>query len=267
MRPETIRALGSNILESLDQMNADRYRRRIRISHPSVVTYESDQPMDLVPPGCITAVFARRGSSVLSSIATAVRAGDAGQLNQHARRFLEQYRSRRVGPLQRAVEQVSREPVYADVRYGSQSLASNLCTLDFEAGLITFPYNGGKLKDEEFSLVEYHLPDVRDSVDVLLIKRPPKLSALEELALSRVPEDHLDMNIGNAAACFALTAVLVAAVGAALVVTTAVAGCNDQFDQLDRVSLPDDTVTALGPAGTARELLQLRRQLLTEIMG
>jgi hypothetical protein len=267
MNEQTIRTLGSDVLQAMGQMNEEKYRRLIRTTRPRVVTYTSTAPMDLVPPGCIMAVFARKGGTVLQDLEHAIVRGNTTSINEFAARMREQYSARRMVSMAEAVAVISNEPVFAELRYGGKTLASNLCVPDnLPAAIVTFAYSGGQLADEGFSLVEYPRTGAREELEVLLVRRPPILTDVERRALELVPADQLELNIGNAAYCFAATGVVVAYVAVAIVVVTAVGNCASDYDRLARVSLPADRVHQLGPAGTARELLRLRRELLEEIM-
>lgn len=139
---------------------------------------------------------------------------------------------------------------------GRFTLASSLFVPeDLDLVIVPMPYNGGSLQDVPFTLVERHAADTNtEHYDAILIRRAPRLTEAETEALRLMPPDSLDLNVGRAAMCYAVTAVTVVAV--VMFATTACPGTP-----ID-IHLDDDVVKRLGPELTARKLIQVRRLAL-----
>jgi hypothetical protein len=249
---------------------AEAASRPIRHRQVEIVELEANEtspPRPLAIQGAITLYLARSGAPILGEIREALKVG--GQLEQDlANRLQQQFDSRPVLPIKEAVEVLVREPVFADLCYGKSTIAQHLCVPDgVDVAHLVFPYNGGRLAASGFTLVERFRDGETASLDALLVRNSPALSAAEKAALAQVPADQNELNVGLAYDCeyttVAVTVVAAAAacavgVRAALVATSLCAVLNHQH-------IPEEAILELGPAASARELLKLRRDVLARI--
>lgn len=268
MTNSSLERFGQDVLQSLRAMDDNRYTRVPLSSQPPVVDYTSDQPIDLVPPGCIGVFFARPGSAHLTNLRQFVLDGDASRINELTDRLRRQFDGRQLVELREAVATVIQHPVYADLRYAGLTLAQNLhLPTGIDVGMLTLPYNGGELNDADFALVDYQMVGRDERLEALLVRRPPRMTDVVRAALARVPANQREINISDAAFCFAATCVIVAEVVVAIVVVTAIAGCAPEFERLERISLPEAEINQLGPVASARKLLDMRRRILLDMMA
>ncbi|MCB1020569.1 MAG: hypothetical protein H6509_07455 [Bryobacterales bacterium] len=266
------------------------YERVVEARTPSfskvrAVTLEASAEYEGVPEGCVVGYFATEGNKTLDAIYEAAKAGDLKKLDQlHSRlaashlKQLESLGDKPVG--------IAKTPLWGELRYRSKTISRAL--LAETAAWVDvrfFPYNGGKLFDDDFSLVNFPLSANRKLLTGVLLKRPPQLSALESEILSQIPREGTESNIGVESGIFghvvravakATKKVVVATVDAAKravnwvtenktavleatmltyeVATMATGGCP---------VLPGATVTqSIKPSSSAADLLAIRREAL-----
>lgn len=151
--------------------------------------------------------------------------------------------------------------------------------------LLVFPYNGGRLLASGFKLVEYISSESDPSLCATALKYAPKLTAAEREALTLVPPDMVTVHIGNHAKCTytTLAALGGATIGAIVGTITAPVGIgvgaivgagvgyyagqaflNNMTRNID-VHLTDSQISKLGPAQTAKTLVNLRREALLKL--
>ncbi|MFE3029863.1 hypothetical protein, partial [Nocardia tengchongensis] len=95
------------------------------------------------------------------------------------------------------------------------------------------------------------------------LKFAPPLSPAERAALAQVPEDQLEGNMTvNGSCCHNGTFIMWAAMAATVAVICALAVRADEEEQQH---LTDEQIRRLGPAATARELLDIRREALGHV--
>lgn len=218
----------------------------------------------LAPPGSITVYLGRQGSRGLDAVRKALDEGGGDAAQQVFERMRKQLGDRRQVTVREAIEMMVKEPVFAELRYGGATVASHLFVpkgLDVVA--LVFPYNGGALASEGFVLVEHVREGAGEGLDAVVVRNDPVLTEVEKAALKLVPRDQLVRNVGVSMACdttgAAVAAVVVAVV--LLVVALATAGCAAMTDR----HLEPDELKRLGPAASARRILDLRRQALTQM--
>jgi len=239
--------------------------RPIRSSEIKVLDYlpsSSDPTRQLAMSGTITLFLAPVGSSTLHEIESAVTAGDGGDI-QLADRFRAQSSGRTQLPLEIAVEMVKAQSVFADVRYGGLTVASNYfvpANADYCA--VVLPYNGGRLSKQGFSLIEHYLEDNDRPLQALALRHCPPLTPAEKVALVLVPATQMELTVGKAYMCWALSAIALVALVTLVAICAGKPGPHGELQE--DVHLTEEQIRALGPAATARQLLQLRRQKLEE---
>ncbi len=234
----------------------------------------------LALPGTITFFVGDPGSALLARATELVRenGADQGLVDQVSADFAKLPTT---APSEdERWEAIASKPVLLDIRYAGKTLASTL----FDPGpdgvaVVVCPYNGGPLADDAFEAVSYRQPGSDASLEVLAAIGAPQLSDVEEAALKEVPQAQREMNVGVAinegfpeyAALFILGVVAGYGIAnAAVHVYHWAVGSEPQMLEADAEVLFDDSsrltvkeVTDLGPVGSARELLQARRAVLS----
>ncbi len=248
------------VSDQLMKLQADRESRLARSFTPEVILFEPGEEEGVAPlAGSVLMIAARKGNAIFEGLRRAYRARDVEALSKLGAQLKLIVEKRRVVSVARVVSQVKKAPALFDLRYKTATLAPNVCLVGgVEIGTISLPYNGGHLVDSDFSIVEYHRTDAPRDYDVLLVKRPPRLSELEREVLQKLPAAESGLNIGSIAACPGFTVVIVIIFVA---VTVAGKSCFGLRDRLAEVSLPPSTIAKLGPAATARQLVSMRREL------
>jgi hypothetical protein len=251
----------------VQNLASDQHRRIIRKNHPAVLTWEPDpvptgEYYNLKPlPGSVTILWASRGSELLRHIENAYASRDIETLRTLGERVARDTLRRSVISIREAVDQLIDAPVYFEFRYNGKTQARNLALINgIDIACLPFPYNGGRLREDDFTIVEYYRPRHRAEYDYFVLIAPPRLTELEKIALEAVPADQLEMNLGAAGKCWGWCAATVVAV----VVLTVVVACGPICAKLDSLSLSEEVLKRLGPIASARELVNMRRELFLE---
>jgi len=239
----------------------------------------------LAVPGSITVFMARKGSKILDEVRAAVE-GQADEAKL-TKRLVEHFNSRRRVSVEQAVKMLQKEDVFADIRHGGTTVAASLFHPDgLECCVVVLPYNGGRLVRGGLTLIERVKgwipnpddpdggplpgdplppipepepgPDPSPELEAIALVHPPRLTRVEKEALARVPASQLELNLGKASDCTAVTGIAVAAVVVLLVVAIMTAGCA----AFEIPALSEARVRQLGSLATARELLAARRNAI-----
>jgi hypothetical protein len=244
--------------------------RELRRKAIPTIAYRPTTPDDvsthLAIPGSIAVFVARKGSRILEDLASAATSGD-GSDQAIVKRLYAQFGRRKRTTIARATAILVKEPVFADVRHGGATVASNLFQpKGLDCAIVLLPYNGGKLAKEGLQLVERFVPpakpgDPSPELEAVAIVHVPALTRAEREALRQIPASQLELNVGKAADCWGVTAIAVAAVVVLLVVAIATAGCA----AVKVKPLEDEEIAKLGPLATARQLVALRRDAIDGI--
>lgn len=220
----------------------------------------------LAIPGSIAVFVVRKGSKILEEIAAAATSKD-GSDKKIVKRLLANFSRRKRTTIEKATGMLIKEHVFADVRHGGATVASNLFhPKGLECCVVLLPYNGGKLAKGGLQLIERFRPPINpgdpgpELESIALVQAPP-LTRAEREALRLVPASQLELNVGKASDCWGVTGIAVAAVVVLLVVAIATLGCA----AIDVKPLTDPQIAKLGPEATARQLLALRRDALDGI--
>lgn len=253
-------------LRPLRALSLEAARRPLRRRPLEVIDYHSRSPHPeehLALLGSISVLAARPGNSFMKEIRRAVADQDEPH-TELAKRLYRQYAKRETVSIERAAAIALDQPVFADLHYGGTTLVENVFVPeDLDVALITLPYNGGRLAAGGFSLVEHPRTDDAASLDVLVLRNTPPKTKAEAAALSKVPSEQRALNVGRGpgdVACSVLLLVAAVAVEAAVVaVTFAITGKVD-VEHIEHID--PGTILELGPAATARQMVELRRQAL-----
>ncbi len=245
-------------------------RRPIRISQVEVIDHtEQFRPdiLSLGSPGTMTVFVGRKGTGAIEDVRDALaRRGDITKVLLRLQRYTL------VRSDQALVELMIKQEIFADIRYGGEVLNRGIFLPEgFDLVLTVFPYNGGRLARDGFSLVEHYTEGSDGALTALVVQVSPALTGAERAALSLVPEDQLALNVGSALFCkhttwWAVGVAATAAFGAAVAVTVgaavAIAALGAVVAPSEEVHLTSEEINQLGPAGSARTLLARRHELL-----
>jgi hypothetical protein len=231
--------------------------RAVRFKDVEVIPFDTyrGSAMPLCPPGSITLFFTRSTEDIVERIRSAASNGSNVAHDELSQEVQANFDGRDPINYSRAWRLLKRSPVFADVRCGSKTLATNLfLPEDMSIGRISFPYNGGTLPADTFTLVE-HVDDNFDDggFTAIALSDPGELTAAERAALLEVPADQAELNISTSADCCPDLTGMVILVLMTLVLAEATAPIkNISADKLERLSA----------GATARELMEIRREAL-----
>ncbi|WP_139210972.1 hypothetical protein [Natrinema salaciae] len=237
------------------------------------------------PQGTVMLFWGATGTDLIDDIETAIVKDDLDAFSEVGEMLLEneELLSRELPTPHEGVEKALEAPAIFDFSYGSRELGRNLALRELPLGAMTFPYTGGELDPDEFTIREcpcgpdcppsppwpddFPWPDGPDGpfppngfYDYLVVASPPEMSDIERRAMETIPSDVDEANIlPNGPVS---DAVLVAAVVVAVAVATSTS--PGVHEDLREVSLPDDTVNQLGSRAAVGELLDMRREVLHE---
>ena len=260
---------------------------------------ESAKPNDFahVTPGTVTAFVAREGDPLLGRLVKSIEANDSKnfswateQIKQLGADVASKLAAVKGAKRAKASGKKSTrkgsegEPrpqafsSFAELSYANKPLVGHVHVDDLlRVHAHAFPYNGGHLDSEQFSLLEYYRADVATPLSCVLLIRQPKLSEIEREALRLVPSGSSANNVA-AAAVAPLTPALLA-----FVVVTAEVAARWVYNEFVKLyvaflhgktalsALPDAVLEAedfqhqlksLPPEVTAAELLRLRTDML-----
>jgi hypothetical protein len=257
---------GLRELRTLDSLAAEAANRPIRRRELEVVDYQPADPRPethLALEGTVTLLAARSGSRLMAEIREAL-ATKPSKTEDVAKKLYLQYKKRKQVPLARGVKTAIAQPVFAHVLHGNLVLLENLFVpKDLEVAFVPFPYNGGALAETGLVLVEHPVSEDAEPLDVLVLRHTPELSKAERAALEKVPAEQRALNLGRGpgiqACSVALLVVAVVVEVAVVAVTFAITGSIDlrHMDHIDPAE-----IKKMGPAKTARALVEKRRQFL-----
>ncbi|MFE3077580.1 hypothetical protein [Nocardia tengchongensis] len=253
--------------ETLLQLAADELARRsLRYREIEILDYVPTQPDRalLCQEGSVRVFVAAQGDPLLQRVRDAAsrRNGEDVDLIEQVIRPRFEGRTR-LSPYQ-AWRLLERAPVFASIRYGGRTLATNVFPPD-DLGMVILdnPYNGGELNPTSLTLVEHRRDGTDAGLEAVALKFAPPLSPAERAALAQVPEDQLEGNMTvNGSCCHNGTFIMWAAMAATVAVICALAVRADEEEQQH---LTDEQIRRLGPAATARELLDIRREALGHV--
>ncbi|MFI9176084.1 hypothetical protein [Streptomyces lincolnensis] len=247
------------------QLAADEMEEReLRYSEIEIIDYQPSNPDGdiLAPPGSVTVFLSHTASPVLDRVreAASSRAGDS----ELAREIRGMFRGRERLTYYAGFRLLKEADSFATIRYGAKTLATNLFPPPGpNLVVLENPYNGGALNPDVLTLVEHRNPDLErlgrenPGLSAVALRHSPPMTEIERIALEQVPADQLEMNLSMRADCcdnWTDFAQIVIAVTFAML-------CMDG-SRYEQVSLPEEEIRALGPAASARKLLNLRRELL-----
>jgi len=239
------------------------YQRAVRTTKLKVIEYTPKAASESIvgAPGVILCFVARKGSDILKLAARATR--DPKAAAELTKRNQAQTKKFTKVPLEKAVDMMVKGDVFAELRLGPEVLVQSLfipAGADFV--FEEFAYNGGPIPKDGFRLLERYKPGTSEALEAIILKGDPELTEAEMAALKSVPSDMWALNVSRPLCCgdsYTAIGVVVLAVAVTLVVACAAAMPEPK-------SLNASKIAKLGPAATARKLLEMRQAALLKIL-
>lgn len=251
--------------------------RPIRMAPIEVIDKTPDQQSQAEPtygfPGSITVFVSKKSSRMMSALREALD-GSTDQIVPLYWRMQHQWNA--VEPpktAEEAIQGMIEAPVYADLLYGGATLFQGLILPQgVDMTLLILAYNGGRLAPEGFTLAEHYKEDSNIELEALIIRTDPPLTKAERAALQNVSEDQAINNVSTNIWCdttYWAVAAAVVAVGLIVAGVTpatpiAFVAASPYGSNLEQ-HIAERTIQRLGPAASARALLQARYQVLSNI--
>jgi hypothetical protein len=234
-----------------------RVSRSVAVPQYDYTPSARESNLNLVHPGTITLFLGRPGSELLQEIRACIRSGVAdGTDARLAQRLADISVDRPTLAFPVAIDLLLAQDVISELTFNGTTLVANAFVPDdLDVAVFPLPYSGGPIDPDGFRLIN-RSADGLGWLDGFLAIHRPNLTAAEAAALAMVPRDAVSVNVGRHANCYAVTAVAVVAV-----VALGTYACPGSFAE---VHLDPDLVRRIGPEGTARELVRLRRQALEQ---
>lgn len=266
---------------------------------------ETAKPRDFlhITPGTVSAFVAREDDPLLQKLTETLEAGQSKEFTLATARILrmgaEMSRKMAGGKSSQPSRSSSRKtvgkgeiragtalvepgqlfPSFAEISYASKTLVGHVHVDDLlRVQAHAFPYNGGYLDGNQFSMMEYYRAGVNTPLRCVLVIRRPKLSEIEREALRLVPSGASANNIA-ASVVAPFTPAIMEFI--AVVAPLAARWVYNEFVALITMLLHGGTTTALTisdevlesedfqhrlktlpPEVTAAELVRLRTDLL-----
>lgn len=241
---------------------------------------ETAKPDDFaqITPGTVTAFVAREGEPLLRTLTEAVETGNGKAFNSvtdQIEAMAAEFFDGLTASALHAGARTSDLPSFAEISYANKTLISHIHVDDvLRVHAHPFPYNGGHLNRDGFSMLEYYGLAQAAPLTCVLLVRQPRLSNIEKDALRLVPS-------GSAAnlapsPCEPLTPALLAIVVAAtpyaaqwlvnefvklIMGGAALASISDEVLGAEGFT---DKLKSLPPEVSAAELVRLRMDMLLE---
>jgi len=242
------------------RLEDDRGKRTRRQSTPQVLEIAAENVTRIIPEGAALVLTASHDTSLIDQVVAAVQSRDVTQIDAAAESLGRALK--RVEPAamntSEALDRLLTFPVHGELSYGEKPLLGTVAVS--EGGGISgvyLPYTGGKLSPERFRLLEFVRKGSSDSLRVVIILRPPRLTPVEISALNAVGPDHTEALIG--ASVLGYATVVYAVVVAVVVLTAMGKACGTEvvggLSQAER--------DRLGPSPSVEDLLAARRRMLS----
>jgi len=150
----------------------------LRIQNPGVPSYVTDAFDDIADTPTVTLFLAKQGSDALSYVGEAVQ--DESRAMALQERFFQEVAPRAPMTMAQAIAELVEQPVYAEVLYADLRLGDHLYVPPgMELIAFVFPYDGGKLNPEGFTLLQWS--STGEQLEALVVHNaPPSTDAERE---------------------------------------------------------------------------------------
>ena len=243
-------------------------RRLVRKTPVTLLDYKPSSVIrdtQLAPAGSIAVYVAKRGNALMAEVKEATKNTKDGRDRRVMRKVLKQFGKRKPTDLEDVARRAVSAPVLAELGYGGSTMVKNMFVEDELVLVKMLPYIGGPVRAEDFKFIEYYNADDDEYLECVLVRHPPVLSAAEAEAIKgNIPElENAYVGPGDIVANTLLIATGLYALEAVIVVATFIISSHDENMQ----HLSPEAVKSLGPVGTARAMLNMRRNQLKGQVG
>lgn len=254
------------VLDELKRLEDARSTRKVELTSPKVIDWIPERTEDrreygLKPlEGSVTIFWGRKGGSAIAALERAFVDRDVDKLDALHDKFIAAVAKRSLTSVAKAVEEALGAVSFFDLSFGGRPLANSVfLPKGLQVGSITLPFSGGKLDPAKFEVREHLKGRTGAKYDVLVLVAHPRLNPLERRALESVPASMQSIQIGapsNQVITVIIT--IVAFVGINTMMTLC---CGNIRDRLSAQHLSPADLKRLDGIGSARRLLDLRRQI------
>ncbi|MQY31219.1 hypothetical protein [Nocardia aurantia] len=250
--------------KTLLQLAADELTlRSLRYREIEILDYIPSQPDRalLCPVGAVRIFVAAQGDPILQRVRDIIAHHNDGDVDLVENEIAPRFAGRTTLPIDQLWHMLQHSPVFASIRYGGRTLATNVVPPP-DLGLVVLdnPYNGGELSPAHLTLVEHLAENTDAALDAVALRQAPPLTPAERAAVALVPADQLEANLAIRGSCAphgTFIVVTALAFTAAILCAAAATPAEEQQQHLS-----DEQIQQLGPAATARQLLDIRRAAL-----
>jgi len=256
-------------LTVLQAVEREASRRLVRRTPVTLLDYKPSSVIpdtQLAPTGSIAVYVARRNNALMAEVKAATRNTKDGRDRRVMRKVMKQFANRKPCALEDVARRAVSAPVLAELAYGGSTMIKHMFIEDDQFVMVTMlPYIGGPVRTEDFKFTEYYNADDDEYLECVLVRHPPVLSAAEAEAIKIIPPELENVYVGpgDIVANTVLPVVAYAAAEAVFVYVTFNISSHDENMQ----HISPEAIKSLGPVGTARAMLNLRRDLLKGRVG
>lgn len=289
---EAVRSEVEAMDEAHEALRKEKALRETIRKKPTVLTWEPrKEDIEKYPfrplEGTVMLFWSITGTELINDLETAIVTRNLEQLDEIGQQILEHeaVQNYEIPSVDEAVERGRNAPALFDFSVGSRELYENVFLADVPMGAFAFPYTGGEIDPDAFSILEYPCvwpeecpppcpgpfpcpwPEEIDwpdgplppdgPYDYLVVVTPPDLTEVERRAMETIPPDVREANVIPGREMVAgLVAVVVY-----LVVSSAAPNIHDD---LGEITLPDRMMDELGARPAVGQLLDMRREVLED---
>ncbi len=214
--------------------------------------------------GSITLFWGLKEGSHINELRNAYIKYDGNTLDELQKKLAKQLTQNKMPDSSAIMKEAISADTLFDFDYNGKTLAANLwLSKTYNIGSLVFPYNGGYISDDLFSIKEYNTKDGSSNYDYFIVINPPRLSRIERAALDLVPKSQSEINI-SIPSHLAATPTTVTIALFILINTAVTTCCMPLRDKLAEVSLPERMIDKLSAVNSAKELLNVRANIYKE---
>ena len=258
-----------NIVEFHVDISESKRKRSINSLKPGIMLWENADfvgrdfgfnPLE----GSITLFWGLKEGSLINELRNAYVKYDGNTLDEIQKKLAKQLAQNKMPDSSAIMKEAIGADTLFDFDYNGKTLAGNLwLSKTYNIGSLVFPYNGGYISDDLFSIKEYNTKDGSSDYDYFIVINPPRLSRIERAALDLVPKSQSEINI-SIPSHLAATPTTVTIALFILINTAVTTCCMPLRDKLAEVSLPERMIDKLSAVNSAKELLNVRANIYKE---
>jgi hypothetical protein len=229
----------------------------------------------LAPVGTVTVVAGLENSALFKKVEAALVASDTAALNSALREAsAAEGEAQPIASEEHAVKVMDAQPAFADVRFLTRTLVSNVfVTPEVDFVRYYLPFAGGRLEPQDFQVAYFLKSEDAPKFKALVVVTPPKLSDDEASLVNNIPAASREMLVGEGpvgliTTTITVTTVAAVAYGIAYGIGRATqhwpmeASVDAERKVLDRQGNASSSLKDLTPTSTVQNLLAAKREAL-----